>query len=543
MPTSQPSLSGSGPSLRPSTRVGDAVDWTAAPRSGSMSLLDRVDQRLREVSEQLDASSRARLGQFFTPSAVSTLIASLPVLPESGLVKILDPGAGIGALTASMLTRIIDERPDLEVEVTLIELDEKLLPELTKTVAACEALADQAGTTLRCQIVAGDFLDWAANAAGTLPLYGEPVRFDLVIMNPPYRKVNTDGPERSALRGLNVEVTNLYVAFLALATALLDEGGQIAAITPRSFANGPYFRSFRQFFFERMSFRRLHVFDSRSSAFSDDAVLQENVIFAVGDVRTYGRPDVIVSSSHGPDAATVNRFVAHAEIVHPDDPDRVVHIVTDDRHAPIASRLRGLPTSLRGLGIEVSTGKVVDFRARQYLLDEPAEGSVPLIYPGNLREQEIDWPKALRRKPIAIVQCDATRSLLLPVETYVLVKRFTSKEERRRVVAAVFRPDDVPGESVAFENHLNVFHVRGHGLDPEIADGLAAWLNSSLVDCYVRTFNGHTQINATDLRMLRYPTLAQLHALGSAVGAGGADQEKIDSLISEHVEELVDISL
>ena len=44
------------------------------------------------------------------------------------------------------------------------------------------------------------------------------------------------------------------------------------------FCNGPYFKPFRRVFLEAMSLRRLHVFESRSAAFSGDAVLQENII-------------------------------------------------------------------------------------------------------------------------------------------------------------------------------------------------------------------------------------------------------------------------
>lgn len=132
--------------------------------------------------------------------------------------------------------------------------------------------------------------------------------------------------------------------------------------------------------------------------------------------------------------------------------------------------------------------------------------------------------------------CEATSKLLLPAETFVLVKRFTSKEERRRVAASVFEPSDVETASVGFENHLNVLHSANRGLESQLAQGLAAWLNSTVVDRYFRLFNGHTQVNATDLRRLPYPSKQELLALGDAIGRGRtSDQEKIDNLVSANV--------
>ena len=52
---------------------------------------------------------------------------------------------------------------------------------------------------------------------------------------------------------------------------------------------------------------------------------------------------------------------------------------------------------------------------------------------------------------------------------------------------------------LGFENHLNVFHQHKHGLPDNLAHGLAAFLNTTAVDEHFRRFNGHTQVNATDL--------------------------------------------
>jgi hypothetical protein len=72
-----------------------------------------------------------------------------------------------------------------------------------------------------------------------------------------------------------------------------------------------------------------------------------------------------------------------------------------------------------------------------------------------------------------------------------------------------------PGASLlGFENHLNVFHEDKHGLPEDLAFGLAVFLNTTAVDDNFRRFNGHTQVNATDLRLMKYPDRQRLLALG-----------------------------
>jgi len=58
-------------------------------------------------------------------------------------------------------------------------------------------------------------------------------------------------------------------------------------------------------------------------------------------------------------------------------------------------------------------------------------------------------------------------------------------------VAAVYDPADIPGDRVAFENHLNYYHLQGSGLPATVARGLAAFLNSTLVDSETRGRSPH----------------------------------------------------
>jgi adenine-specific DNA-methyltransferase len=118
----------------------------------------------------------------------------------------------------------------------------------------------------------------------------------------------------------------------------------------------------------------------------------------------------------------------------------------------------------------------------------------------------------------------------MPNDWYVLVRRFSSKEEKRRIVAYVFDPRRFESEWIGFENHWNVFHSERRGLDPAVARGVACFLNSTMVDRHFRLFSGHTQVNATDLRNMKYPYLDTLRAYSSSY-TDDLTQSDIDHIV------------
>lgn len=490
-------------------------------------ILDFAEMQRVAALGGLDAGSRNALGQFFTPAAAAALIASLPRLPESGALRVLDPGAGSGMLSAALVDRVLAERPGLSLHLIAVECDELVMPHLRATLDACKA-AGQGRIT--AEVVEADFI-----LAMTRINVNEPLSssgFDLVIQNPPYGKLGSASPLRQAVKSAGIDVPNLYAAFLALSVGALAHGGQMVAITPRSFFNGTYFGAFRRHMLDQLALDRVHVFESRSTVFADTGVLQENVIVSGTLDGTREKVMLSISAGHGDEAVT--REVAYGEVVHPNDPHSFIRLATSAEDAAVAEVMLDCPCSLQELGVEVSTGRVVDFRSKAALHADDPGGAFPLVYPGNLRGGGVEWPSVIRKAQYFAPVEPKDQGLLLPEGWYTVVKRFSTKEERRRVVASVWSPVEHPGP-VAFENHLNVLHRDGKGLDEASARGLAVWLNSSLVDRFFRTFSGHTQVNATDLRTLRFPTLDVLRELGEHPPP--SEQADIDALISAVAEE------
>lgn len=86
----------------------------------------------------------------------------------------------------------------------------------------------------------------------------------------------------------------------------------MAAIVPRSWTNGPYFKRFREHMLAHVSLDRIQAFASRSALFSEAKVLQENVIVTCTRSREQGEVELIFDDAEP-------RRVPFRSIVHPRD--------------------------------------------------------------------------------------------------------------------------------------------------------------------------------------------------------------------------------
>lgn len=466
-----------------------------------------------------ERSRQATLGQFFTPAPVAAFIAGL-FSPPTRAVRLLDAGAGEGALTQAF----VDRWREASVAVDAYEVDGAVLPALVTRLQSLE----REGVTANA--IDDDFL----RAAAKMIRLERGQRYTHAILNPPYRKIATASVERQLARSVGLETVNLYSAFVGLALELMEPGGELAAIIPRSFCNGPYYRPFRDWLFERGALRRIHLFHSRRDAFLGDGVLQENVILTLERGGMQG--DVTVSTSTGADFSDLqsqsHRF---DEIVASGDVDRVISIPTSEVRIGDETGL-----TLAELELNVATGPVVDFRLRDHLRRDLDESDAPLVYPQHLKGGRLSWPID-GKKPNAIEINSTTKKWLIPTGWYVIVKRFSSKEERRRVVATLCDPTTLPGEILGIDNKLNIIRRGKLPLAEGIARGLTVYLNSSRVDEAFRLFSGHTQVNASDLRRMKFPTERQLELLGQAALADPPeDQQSIDAHVTAIVGDIIE---
>lgn len=500
-----------------------------APRVGE-NPVQYADQLGQWYSQVTPSSHRKELGQYFTPTAVAYCMADMVAPDYREHLTILDPGAGAGILSAAALERIRDWPAVRSVSVVAFETDPSLCACLEASLEYCRQSLASIGVRLDFRIRPDDFVLANGHAlGGAVSFTQDPAtlgqRFDLAIGNPPYFKIGKADPRAQAVAGVVHGQPNIYALFMAVSAALLREGGQLVFITPRSYAAGPYFRAFRRRFFSLIRPERLHLFESRRDTFRRDDVLQENVILQ-GIRRSNwwefpedGTVTVSRSSGAGDIGAAHKRRARLAHVLDARSRDWVLRIPASDYDDAVRRVVDSWSGSLPAYGMEISTGPVVAFRAKPLLTYSCSNGGAcaPLLWMQNIHAMQIRWPLTIRGKPQHIAISDASARLLVADRNYVLLRRFSAKEQMRRLTAAPLLAGRLGSQYVGIENHVNYIYRRRGSLTDEEAYGLAAVLNSELADGYFRTFNGNTQVNATELRWLPLPPLDAIKRIGRAV--------------------------
>lgn len=500
-----------------------------------LNLLLQADVSRKIAHGRLEMKTKRTFGQYMTPASVASFMASLFPSVSQKNIKILDPGAGVGSLTSAFVYHLCKNRFGYHIDVDAYEIDPQMRPYLERNLELGKITAEKKGNSLTWRILSEDFItDASRKVSSDNVLWSENIKkFTHCIMNPPYKKISSSSRHRMSLHNVGIETVNLYSAFVALALLLLSDGGYLVAIIPRSFCNGPYYRPFREFMLKHSAVRRIHLFGSRNKAFKDDNVLQENIIIALEKCGQQG--NVVVSTSTDDTFSDISTSqYPFGQIVREKDRELFIYIPTSMR-ANFIDDTEAFCHTLFDMDIQVSTGPVVDFRMKEHLRGMPETETAPLLYPCHFKEQSLRWPIEGGKKPNAIVSNPDTQKWLYPTGFYTVVRRFSSKEEKRRIVASVINPAVFgKAEKLGIENHLNVFHNNRKPLSETLARGLAVFLNSTAVDDNFRRFSGHTQVNAADLKLMKYPGRKILIELGKwAMAQHNLTQDMIDEKLEQ----------
>jgi len=487
-------------------------------------ILTAYAEELAEAyTQNSDLKERKSKGQFFTQREIGLFMARMLDINKSSF-SVLDPGAGIGILSAAFCERLLNSQKNYNISLDAYETDAKLIPYLEKTLRKCKAALEEKGHVFKYKIIEKDFILDNPNYLNKKTLFrtdSQPIYYDYIISNPPYYKLNKNSPQTQILSEFVSGQPNIYSFFMSLSLEMLKDDGQMVFITPRSFCSGLYFKRFRKWLLEHGNINNIHVFESRKDVFRKEKVLQENIIIRLTPKKKGKEQEhVLITKSRNSLFQDINELtIDYEDIFHRKNGDVFIKVPSSKIDIKVQRIINSWKYTLNAFGLKVSTGPVVSFRATKFLSAEYKDNKsmVPLLWMHNLKGMDAVWPVHNNKKEPAIKVSDGSKALLIPTKNYVLVKRFSSKEQKKRVHAGVLLKSKLQFERIGIENHLNYIYKYGGLLSIEEAYGVAGVLNTSIIDIFFRMLNGSTQVNAVDIENLPIPSLENIQLIGKAV--------------------------
>lgn len=470
--------------------------------------IDRVFKETLKYLKCAPKTKRKEIGQFFTSMETAKFMASMFSDPHKENLSILDAGAGSGILTAAIVNRL--QNSDVKhIQITCYEISQNILPLLKNTLAY---LKNCSAISLDYKIREENYITTQYDDFNTT-LFADPnaPKYDYIIGNPPYKKISKNAVEAVAMASVCYGVPNLYFLFAAMSLFNLDKDGEMVYIIPRSWTSGAYFKNFRDYLLHEGIIKQMHLFVSRNKVFEAERILQETTIIRI--VKSGDRDFVKITSSNSngdfEDISTIEVPYNHIVSTY-----KTIFLVTNDDELQILKILSKWTNTLPILGFKMRTGLTVNYRNMECLRNETSEDTVPLFYPQHIKDGRVIFPLHTGDEYITTEKS----GLIQKNKNYLFVKRFTTKEEKKRLQCGIYLSSDFSEySSISTQNKVNFIETLNFEMSKELVYGLYVLFNSTIYDLYYRILNGSTQVNSTEVNAMPVPTLNEIERLGVAL--------------------------
>ena len=326
-------------------------------------------------------------------------------------------------------------------------------------------------------------------------------------------KISKNAPEATAMPLVCYGAPNLYFIFASMGLFNLKDNGEMVYIIPRSWTSGVYFKKFREYLLSEGKIFHIHLFGSRNKVFDKEDVLQETIIIKIKKTTIKPEQITITSTNTNKDFQNLNILKVPYDLV-VFGSELYVYLITNEREVKVLQKLHKWNNTLPDIGIRMKTGLTVDFRNRDILRDEDEDGAIPLFYSQHIKQGTVQFPIKKEHEYIVTQQ----KGLIQENRNYLFVKRFTAKEEARRLQCGVYLAKKFPQYSkISTQNKINFVDGLFNELSECMVYGLYVLFNSTLYDEYYRILNGSTQVNSTEINSMPVPELEIIQEMGRKI--------------------------
>lgn len=481
-----------------------------------------------------DEIYRKNLAMFFTPASLTRgLLDDLAAQGvDFGRHSFLDPACGGGAFLAPIAVRMREtlKARGLSHRARLKHIERHLFgtdKDATLSKLSCQFLymalhedIETSGYVPALNIEAADSLKSRGGELG---------RRDVVVCNPPYRKLTAVEVAllSPAFEHIVEAQPNLYSVFIFHCVRLVRPGGVVALVTPTSFLSGQYFSRLRSFLIRNTEVEHIGMVSQRLGVFID--VEQETALTVLRrgtpDNRTEAQAAVSVVSADGKYTPVGISVLPSAGLVWP-----IPRAVSDVALLKLAAASK---FRLADYGYKIRIGAYVwnrDTRPKYETLRDArkakADTVVPLIWSRDISpDGRLNFDPDLKADGHHFVDLGDKLHSAVVRQPCVVMQRVTSNDQPRRLVAApISRTFFIDYGGFVGENHVVILEpaLEIPQLQPT---QLAKLLSTNSVDRIYRCISGATNVSVFELTQLALPDPLQLK---QNLNAGSSMEEAVN---------------
>ncbi|MCT8978695.1 Eco57I restriction-modification methylase domain-containing protein [Clostridium sp. CX1] len=485
----------------------------------------------KSQTKYLSTKSREYLknnSQFFTPIDIANkMLDSIDLKYINSLedIRILEPSAGCGILILTTVLYLIKNTHIKFINIDAYEINSDLCSILRDNLFKLKRyIKSNTSVSLNTRVHNENFILKNSQKWHSTKLKNG---YNLIISNPPFKKVNQTCEEAVALKEVVFGQPNIYALFIALSLKLLMPNGVYTVISPRSYLMGMYNEKLREYAFNNFSLKSLHSFDNRNIF---KLTNQEVIISTFVNTKV----DNNITISHN------GRFKHYSTL------DKIIYnkdnysllIPKNNNDISLLEQIENFKYSLDELGISVSVGPIVQFRNESYLSDKSYESSfAPLLVGKDILENEIIYYHRENTRKTHNKSISEKAKNLVKNSNYLLLRKVTAKDDKDPIVSAVLKKDFFNHELLGIDNNLLYFHSKDplKELSIEECYGLFCYINSNYFNQLYSLINANHTINVSDFNNIKFPGINLIKEMGiNIIDANKFDKNTCSNILNKY---------
>lgn len=456
--------------------------------------------------------------QYFTPIEEANKLIEDIEIKKINTIKILEPACGNGILLIKILEKIIINNENLrKIIIHIYEIEEELL----NNIKYLMSIIKFNHIMFEIKYKNEDFLNSIND-----------IKFDYIIMNPPYKKINAkDVPNR--LNKFLYGQPNLYHLFITKALELLDQNGVICIISPKNYLSGRYTEKLRRYIIMNFSIVKIHTFNDRNKYFSN-SITQEVCIV---HIKKAHEDKIIISYNDE------GKFVVNKNDIILGNDKFIICTPRNIEDYELLGKFKKYPSGTIGEDILVKVGKVVQFRVKgkEINLKEKEfanySNGIPLIVYRHIRGMEINYRELKDKKQnnaITLVNDGNNTSIIVDNSNYVMIRKNIDKKYDK-LIHAISYFKTLESHKLAIDNSILYLTNKTDSLSVEVVTGLRFILMSKLFDDYYRMINSSHTINVYELENMNFPDIKTIYNIGNYVIENSIGIENATEVMTKYI--------